>query len=110
MLNFGNIPSLSSIDSNISAGKLDWSNLTHFSDRHPVGCIELPKVATVCCDMNCKNLQHSNELSFMYDSIVESLLISSRPFYKHKSNVYHAKLGWNDKGFMLRLEGLLKHG
>ena len=103
LLNFGNIPILSSIDSNISAGKLDWSNLTQENLKEYIsrtdtllGCIELPKDATVCCDMNCKNPQHSTELCFMYDSIVESLLISSRPFYKHKSNVYHAKPGWND--------------
>ena len=46
--------------------------------------------------INCKNVQHGLELCSLYDSIVESLLTSSKPLCRHKTAVYKGKPGWNE--------------
>ena len=58
--------------------------------------IIVPKDALLCRDMNCENVQHSKELCSLYEAIVESLDISSRPLYKHRTKKCNAKPGWKD--------------
>lgn len=63
LLNLGNLPKLLPVDSNISAGKLDWSTLTkedlkeyNFQTDTLLGSIELPKNAIVYCDYGLQEL------------------------------------------------------
>lgn len=41
--------------------------------------------------MICRNAQHSDDLCVLYDSIVESLRISNKPFYKLQPKAYNIK-------------------
>ena len=45
-------------------------------------------------------MQHGLELCSLYDSIVESLLTSSKPLCRHKTAVYKGKPGWNECMFL----------
>ena len=101
-VNLGNIPTLVSIDNHMCVGKIDWSNLTkedlkeyYIQSDILLSNIELPKYSTACCDINCKNPQHGIELCSLYENIVKSLLVSSRPLYK-THRLYKVKPGrWN---------------
>ena len=100
-VNLENIPTLLSVNNNMRVGKIDWSNqseddLKEYCAQSDtlLSNIELPKDAFTCCNINCKSPQHGIELCSLYDSIVKSLLVSSRPL--RKTSLRKAKPGWND--------------
>ena len=61
-----------------------------------LGNISLPKDAIQCCDINCKNSQHINDLCVLDDLIVKSLHAACRPFYKFQCGLQNIKPGWNE--------------
>ena len=102
-LNTGNLPVLLPVDNSMSAGRLDWSNMSEidlfnyaYQSDALMADILVPKDTLLCRDTNCKNIQHCNELCSMYEAIVDSLCVSSRPLYKHRTKVHNAKPGWNE--------------
>jgi len=102
-LNVKNLPMLTTVVNNLNPGKLDWSKLTmedlqkyYARTDGLLGNIALPKDAMSCRDINCKNLQHGKDLCGLYDSIVETLNIASRHFYKPQRKAYTIKPGWNE--------------
>lgn len=74
---------------------MKYSVYRHYFTDTLLSNSDLPKDVSACCDINCKNPQHGFELCSLHDSIVESVLASSRPLYKTK--MYKAKPGWNEK-------------
>ena len=103
LLNTGNLPVLLPEDNSLRSGKINWSKLTekelikyfNLSDSL-LGKVKMPKDALLCRDMNCKNAQHCDELSSFYDTIVESLHISSKSLHTNRSKGFKAKPGWNE--------------
>lgn len=103
MLNTGSLPVLLPVDNGSGVGRIEWSKLSkrelndyiNHSDAL-LGNIEIPKDALLCQDMNCKNVQHCKELCSLYEAIVESLGVSSRPLHRHRTKVCSAKPVWND--------------
>lgn len=93
VLNMGNIPVLLPVDNGIDVEKINWSktskkDLNRYVDHSDalLGNIEVPKDALLCRDINCKDAQHCKDLCSLYEAIVESLSISSRPLYKLMKN------------------------
>ena len=109
--NLGNLPAVLSVHNNMSVGKIGWSNLpvedlVVYLTRSDtlLSSVELPKDAIVCRDINCKNQQHGVELSSLYESIVKSFFVLSRPLYNTKARMNISKR------FMLGLKGLSNLG
>ncbi|XP_027883670.1 uncharacterized protein LOC114150994 [Xiphophorus couchianus] len=100
-VNMNCIPSVLPVDYNISTGKIAWDNLTEkdlsdycYQTNDMFSNTYLPKGAISCRDMNCKDPQHGIELCTLYENVVKSLLISSKPL--HKTILHSTKPGWND--------------
>lgn len=103
VLNTGTIPVLLPVDNGIDVEKINWSkiskqDLNRYVDHSDalLANIEVPNDALLCRDMNCKNVQHCKALCSLYEAIVESLSISSRPLYKPRKNLCIAKPGWKE--------------
>lgn len=79
MVNWGDVPAVLSVSTDMCVGKIDWSNLSEVDlmaylaqSDNLLGKIELPKEAAACSDINCKNPQHGVELCSLYENVVES--------------------------------------
>lgn len=103
VLNTDSLPVLLPVDNGVDVGQIEWSKLTQkelskYVDHSAalLGNIKIPKDVLLCRDMNCDNAQHCKELCSLYEAIVESLGISSRPLYRHRTNVCNAKPEWRN--------------
>jgi len=83
-VSLGSLPAFVPVD-NMCMGKIDWSNLNeedlkeyYIQSDILLNNIVLPKVSMACSD-NCKDPQHGIELCTLYENIVKSLLVSSKP-------------------------------
>lgn len=105
LINVENVPLLASNYNTVSSTKLDWSKLSKedmdgYLNRTDglLNDIVLPKEALMCTDMNCKIVQHSEQLCDMYDCILKCLNDSSEPLRKSrpKCKVPYIRPGWNE--------------
>ena len=102
-LKLDNIPALTQTTNDINKGKLDWANKTieevsNYRDTTQVllNRIELPQDAILCKNVNCNHESHKNDLSYMYNQIVDSLHTASEPLYKFRNRVRNIRPGWNE--------------
>ena len=101
-INVNGLPELASFDVPQQCHKLDWANLTEnelqqyktLTDIH-LNNIDLPVDAITCRNINCNDGGHSNDLSNMYDIIVNCLIMGSNPLKRKKSKQDNMKPGWN---------------
>ena len=111
VLNTGSLPVLLPVDNNTDVGKIEWSKLSEADLAMYVnqsdallGNIQIPKEVLLCRNMNCNNIQHCEELCSMYEAIVGSLYVSSKPLYRRRTKASNVKPGWRDHVEALHVE------
>uniref|UniRef100_A0A3P9KQQ7 Reverse transcriptase domain-containing protein n=1 Tax=Oryzias latipes TaxID=8090 RepID=A0A3P9KQQ7_ORYLA len=102
-LNVANVPSLVAKDNNDLTDKLDWSKVTNedinkytATTDAQLQAVKLPRDALACCDPNCKNTTHCNELCKLYENIVKAVKDSSLCLQSRSLKSWTVKPGWND--------------
>ena len=101
-LDASNIPEMASEVNGACQVKISWNKLTQdevfcYYGRTDVllSEVQLPLDAVMCSDLNCNNTAHCKDLCAMYDSIVNTLYVASRPLLTYSDKAHTIMPGWN---------------
>lgn len=101
MLNVESLPELTMKDTHPYAGQVEWSKLTQsnlqqsrLTEKNP-GKIQIPYDAILCCDINCANPDHNNDLCTMYGKILNGINNASKTFYDKRAKRQTVRPGCN---------------